>query len=116
MSALAARYLERSEPAHLPRPLAIGPSERTIQATTAADRLRDFVDELCISYRLTPAERSVMLVGELARGARNDLSWERYSGNTAPLCNRFIKPASDDAAVAEAESLADGIDNAASEG
>lgn len=117
MSALAAR-LERDDhpPApslHAARVLALTPSERTIQTTIAADRLRDFVDELCIAFRLTHGELSVLLAGETMRASGSELARERSSGEAVPLCLRYLKPAADDARVAEAGAIVDGVTDAA---
>ena len=106
---LEARLAER-------RAARVEPSTRTIQTTTAADRLRDFVDALTIEYRLTAGELGTILAGEVMRAAGSQLSYERASGNTSPLCLRYLKPASDDARVAEAGAIIDGITDAALHG
>ncbi len=87
----------------------IRPSARTIATTDAADALRYYVDTLKLEHRLTSAELAVILTGELTRAARSDLEYERATGRTAPLALRFIKPASEDAAVADADLLANAI-------
>ena len=116
MSALAARLEDSDLPSTaLPsaRVLSLTPSERTIQTTTAADRLRDFVDELCIAFRLTHGELSVLLAGETMRASGSELARERSSGEAVPLCLRYLKPAADDARVAEAGAIVDGVTDAA---
>lgn len=116
MSALAARLEDSDLPSTaLPsaRVLSLTPSERTIQTTSAADRLRDFVDELCINYRLTHGELAVLLAGETMRAAGSELARERSSGEAVPLCLRYFKPAADDARVAEADAIVDGVTDAA---
>ena len=97
-------------------PIAVEPSTRTIQTTTAADKLRDAVDALAIEYRLTAGELWTILSGEVMRAAHSQLAYERASGNTSPLCLRYLKPASDDARVAEAVAIVDGITDAALHG
>lgn len=104
MTASARRYSTLPE---------VRPSARTEATTDAADRLRAVVDELKLEYRLTAAELAVVLTGELTRAARNDLEFERVTGRTAPLALRFIRPATEDAAVVDADACADTITDAA---
>ena len=92
------------------------PSAHALGVAKAGDELRAFVDQLCIDHRLTSAEIRSLLAGEHMRADRSDLEHERATGNAVPLCLRYIKPATDDARVAEAGAIIDGITDAALHG
>lgn len=93
--------------------VAVQPSARTLAHTVAADTLRDTIDALCIEHRLTAAEVATILACEMMRRAQSDLMYERQTGNTAPLCLRYLKPSGEDRNVDEAVAVCDGLASAA---
>lgn len=92
---------------------ALQPSARTIALTSAADLLRNTLDQLAIDHRLTAAEVSVLLAGEMTRHARHELAYERQMGHGVPVSLRYVLPPKSDARVDEALDAVDSITDVA---